>query len=713
MRQDLQLPPGVMDHHVGEDYGERIIPGIVTGLGFNDFTLPYSDHRIDSHYTPAEIERELLDRKQAYMEFHERVLKGIETYYGFQTTPQEQARMRARGQSPLVMNYYRDSVRALIRFYSARMPQYDVTPLESGDERIANMLSFLLRRAWLLSKGKMQWRRAIFWMVNCGLSFLTWGWHHQLDGGKGDLVFQHWPTQYCLPDPHSQDPLYDDTDLWILYKYVTWRDAARQWPYLKEELKRCVAQPDSRRVQYGNDNRPIFSYVTTKHETFIRLSQPFMRTTAPVHIVKTKNTQMEYIDDPSMQPGFREMLQRGDIQYRIEERTVWQTAIFAGTALELVPWSVLYTQYAPVIPLIYEDVGGYDETSAIQPYGEAFHVDEIQKALNKSISTVIAHAQQVTQPRMTYRASSIPEIRGLRMAQTRDKLAAPGTAIAHTGEEPKFHPPGPLNEATFHIYKDLAGFIRETHGAHVYLSQKKDMAQTLGGFMAQVEHAREKSSDTTDVIETVMSRLGVVGIALFQQYYRSGERIARLFDDSERKRIQRLQQAAQNPEQVEQLKTLLADQQSMLYSAMSLVSDLSAGRYDCEVITNSYAPTQRWAIYNMVIEAFKLGAVDAKMVRDYLPIEDRDEVEARLSMINQLNSQLQATERDLQQKNILLRQMMLKLIQANVQINTAKDAAARKIATNNFQNTLDSMAQQFEFELELAKAEGKTEVETP
>ncbi len=671
---------------------EELLPssrdGLLGALDPPPHTLSI-DAASKSNINGSDVHHEIEERLTAFRSFHDRALRGMEMIWGGHYTAAEIAAMKRQKMTPIKMNYLRQAVRSLVRYYTANNPSFDVVAMEGGDEQMASVFGFLLRRMFHISRGNMQMQRAVKWLIGSGQTTIVPYWDALAERGRGDLKFRHWPTHQSLPDPYSQDPLYTDTDLWLLFQYVTPQQAMRHYPHLAQELQYVASVPDVSRPGSNWTTHEGVPFQENQNASMLRQSQAFRRTWAPLYVLHTPYDTFEFNMPPDTIPWALQLLQQQMARIEVQSQNIYETSVFLDR-LQVSPWMKLYTDTCPVVSTSYEDTGGYEPMSNTQPMGEPEFVHEVVRTLNKAMSTVMLHAQQTANPRIAYPTGSLQGAQNAQMDKARQMFSAPGSHLPFNGQTPPITlSPTPMNEAFYGIYLEMAKFLRETTGSDVFLHDAR-AAETWHGYLAQLENAREQVGDVTDRIEAMLVQLGSASVQMMQQYYAGQPRTFRMMND----RVAKERQVRVN------------DVTAIGPGIIGKLLDVSQGRYDVQVVGGSYAPTQRTAKLSAMLELAREGIVDGTEVRKLAPIENPQEIEQRMGEVQKMQHLLEAYERDLSQKNILLRQFLKQVMEADRMIAKVQLTGEKNVELEKFRAKLALMAAEAEQELEKEGAEG-------
>jgi hypothetical protein len=138
------------------------------------------------------------------------------------------------------------------------------------------------------------------------------------------------------------------------------------------------------------------------------------------------------------------------------------------------------------------------------------------------------------------------------------------------------------------------------------------------------EFGQRRIKSRRDDMEQVLNQVAIVAIPLIQQLY-TEEKIIRLIQPN-------------NITQETQINQAVYDE--FTGDEIGKINDITVGMYDIVVVAGSTLPSNRWALLDTYMQMFQAGLIDQTEVLKKTEIVDAEGVLERMSMINQLQSQI-------------------------------------------------------------------------
>jgi len=600
---------------------------------------------------------------------------------GKQWSSEQVRTLQDRGQAPVAINRLHPAVETAKALLTSNRPSFRCVAREDSDNKVARVMSGLMEYIWQISDGETILRNAIDDYYVKGMGAICVYIDPFADMGRGEVKIKDIDPLDIYIDPNSRDRFADDAEVVVSRLFTKEQANLLEFNY-RDAIKAASSDYISDRPETGNSSElPIFfpEGVTTmtvgmtyKNTEYIRGYERF----SPLYLTYYRTFEAftgkedllddfkfkEYVNKPAwiigeqivtdpfqvqqMMAQMQQMLseaEQGDPAEQMPElpqiqqvtyydlikmgqieviktpiRRIVQSVIMGDKHLYT---RVLETDKHPVV--LFMNV----HTRTPYPLSDVGLVKDLQRALNKMQSLIIAHATTSTNMKVLIPMGSVD------MQEFERKWALPGVGIEVDMDmgTPIVAQPHPLpNE----LYMQVSGYktdIDHQLGLYEMMAGNSGAAPTTyKATIAMDEFGQRKIRSKLSDIESGLRRVGEVALAFIQALYTS-------------KKIFRIIQPNNSINEFIINNRMVDDKTNEI----KVMNDVSVGKYDVIVVAGSTLPTNRFAELELYMEAYKNGIIDQVEVLKKTEVFDIEGVIQRSSMLNQLQGVVQQQQEEI------------------------------------------------------------------
>ena len=286
--------------------------------------------------------------------------------------------------------------------------------------------------------------------------------------------------------------------------------------------------------------------------------------------------------------------------------------------------------YSGIIPIENYPIVTFMNRHKRDPYpmSDVRFVRDIQEAINKIRSLIIAHASSSTNVKLL-----LPRGASNKKELEREWGKA-GTGVIEFDPEigtPIVAGPVPLPNELYKLESDHRHDIQEILG--VYSLGAGDASQahdSFRGTMAIDEFAQRRIKSKRDDIEGGINRLAKVVIDLVQKVWTVPKTI-------------RIVQPNDKPKEIFLNKPLYTDYGNVI----GKINDITVGKYDVITVSGSTLPSNRWAKLDTLMQLFDRGIIDDIEIIRLTEVADATSVLERKNMLAQAMQQIQSLQKQI------------------------------------------------------------------
>jgi len=613
--------------------------------------------------------------------------------YGKQWSEEDVKILESRSQAALVINRIHPAVELAKGILTSNHPTFRVTAAEDSDNQTAGAMNGLVQYIWNISQGDRQLSKAIDDFYVTGMGVLLVYIDPYADGGRGEVKFKAIDPLQVYIDPNSQDEFCSDASDIIISRTYTKGQLQRLYPSYTEAIDTASGNSfRSDMINTGNkgDNLIVFAGVENPDlfdGEYIRGYERYTKVWVELVRVFESWSRAEYTLTPEK---FEEYLQRpvwiinGNItteevlarqaaerlmaeyekalaQYQQLIQVAQQNPEYAQaiaeqgmqppqppqtqqvTMLELaeqglitavkVPMQriqmgfvagdktlyrrLLNCEEYPIIPLMNMHTG------SPYPLSDVRLVKDMQKYINKIRSLIVAHASTSTNVKVL-----VP--RGTDVEALKEQWAQPGAIIELDFTEGQPVPVAPLPMPNELYQNEIMAKQDIDHELGLFenmMGNPQAAPDTYRGIMMLDEFGQRRIKVKQAVIEQALTLLGKVIISFVQEFY-IAEKMIRILQPNNS-----LSEFAIN-------KRLYDDYGKQI----SVMNDVSVGKYDLMVIPGSTLPANRYAQLEFYRDMYRDQIIDRVEVLKKTDVFDIEGVLSRIDTIEQLQQALQQAQ---------------------------------------------------------------------
>ena len=613
---------------------------------------------------------------------------------GAQWTRAQIKELKARQQSPIVVNVIHPTVEQAKALLTANRPRFTVVGREESDVKMGKVLTDLLTYIWDFSDGNVEVKKAIDDYYVMGLGYLVPYYDPYHDRGKGEICFKSVSPLDIFVDPNSQDFLFRDATNILINRVLSEFQLKQLFPtidtsQLKESYFSRKREVSSRLGSEGqgsanemvNDTEhrhyDLIDRFSKKKIMFFRIDdtitgwertlsqEQYMIYLDGTAIVQQSAQSVKYIYDDGIKEALQVYQQTGGIFHYMANEQTQQPTMMAGEEDEkAIPGSthtMTLVKVKDLIQLGVLTVAQYLETRIQRVisvekdviFNDLLPIDEYP------IVPLCNHHDRSPYPLSDVRLGrgiqeAINKIRSLIIAHaansTNSKWWVPRGAINKKELEEGFQKAGvfigeydaelgvptqasptPLPNELYKNEADFKADIERLFGIYSFMQgDTSSSPKTYKGTIALDEYGQRRIKSKQHDIEAALNHLGRILIKLVQQYY-TEQKIIRVISPNMPTREIQINQPIFND----------------LGKITRYANDVTIGAYDVVVITGSMLPSNRWARFDYYMQLFQQGLIDQEEVLKQTEIVDMEGVLERFSQMNQMRQQLAQSQEEI------------------------------------------------------------------
>ena len=334
----------------------------------------------------------------------------------------------------------------------------------------------------------------------------------------------------------------------------------------------------------------------------------------------------------------------------------------------------------PIVPFSYTYSGTPYPMSAVVPLiGK-------QKEINKAHQIMLHNANLASNLRWMYEEGSVPE------EEWEQYSSSPGALLKYRQgfSAPSPVLPAPINNAFYTVVqqgKSDAEYISGVPSAMMGFTSEQP--ETYRGLLANDEFGtRRLKAWMNSIVEPALEHLGRCYKMMAQRHY-SIEKVFRIVQPEAGQRIDKEKEVAINVP---------------IYNdygeAIGKFKDYASARFDVRVIAGATLPLNRWALIEEYFRWFQAGLIDDVAMIGETDIRNKEKILERKSIYSQLQSQMQAMEQAIKDKDGTIETLQRQLVQSGIkmQVGQASNEIRKDVLNTQAQQKLFKGMMKVEFE---------------
>jgi hypothetical protein len=569
-------------------------------------------------------------------------------YLNKQWTEEEQDNLLARGQAPLVINRIFPVCQQKLAQLTSHKPVIRAVPIESGDNKKSHLWSMMIEYVLQNSDYELVDLEVKRNHIVSGVGYYYVYVDPYADDGKGELKVTSLPPDIVYVDPNSRKVDYSDANHILVSQIYTMTQAKQMWPDKKRSLGRAKNQMLEFEDYVGTTmstgegiitpgDMTAFSSTMQDDQDKVRIIERFSKVRVPYYIVVNPMLGFyDIMDQEKYDAGFR-----GDERYETTKiyRTHVERTVSAGNKTEL-HREVLPIEDFPIIPAPNVWVG------TPYPLSDVRYLRGPQDEINKRRSLMILNASSMSSAKWLVEKGSIIE------REWDQQSSLPGARLNYRAgfEKPTPVFPVPLPNALTQLETEAKHDVEYTSGIFgVSHGDPQGAPETYGATLALEEYANRRLAPSVEIFTHSKKVLGRVIINLCRDLYTVPKYIRVVGDEG-------------------LVTEVLINQPNAAKSGPHDFSDtvLDHARYDVVIQSGKFAPTNRIAHAQFMMNLYERKAIDNQALLEALDLPNKEDLIERLSVLNQQASQIQSQEEQIKDLEGLLQTLRRQLQQAGI-----------------------------------------------
>jgi len=571
--------------------------------------------------------------------------EGIDFTLGNHFTQEESETLQSIGQADFTIDRIYAAIDKLKSLMTSRPVQYGITAREDSDVKLASVWKTLLEYIFDISDGQHHFKQAVHDYATTGLGYFYAYIEPEADYGRGEVMFTHLNPFRVYVDPASRDRYFKDAASIIMSTILTEEQLINLYADVEQylgEIETFSQQdvyddfPNSQQQNTTSvftpaevDSKNYDISLTTRYrilERFSKVKVPFFRVADAIEekeVLMNAETFSTFMQEN--QDKFNSNL------YTYVEIPQTRIKVTASLGQILLYETILETDTYPIIPI--PNIW----TNTPYPKSDVNKVKDMQRLLNKLFSLALAHAQTAAGLKLMIPTGSVEDL-----SQIEKDWANPNAVIEYdpTYGEPHLAQPQPLSGEFYALINQVERYIDLNFGVPELLQGFKSGAtDSVRGTMLLAQMGEGRGASKLRDIEMSLQQLGKVLYQLAKDHY-SFEKSFRIVQPN-------------NDVTEFTVNNRLYDDKSQ--QLISIKNDITSGQFDIRIVAGSTMPSNKYAEYQMYMEAYQLGLIDKVEALKKTEIYDKEgvlqrtgEVQKLQSIISQLQDQIKNLSGNLQ-----------------------------------------------------------------
>ena len=572
----------------------------------------------------------------------------IDFYLGNHWTKEESDALGAINQSNVVADRLYSAIEQFKAIITSKPPSFRAYPREDSDSQLASVWNGMLEYVWDISDGNEVFKQVVHDYAVTGLGYFHTYMDPEADYGRGEVKFTWIDPFRVYVDPGSRHRYFDDASGIILSTILSKEQLLMQYPQLSDIPEGGYDKPlieyIDKGLQWEDEDYPTSQMETSVSQAFTpdiikdaewgksarekyRVMHHYDKIKVPYFRLIDKRQQppqemiLEYDKFQEMMetnPDFEGAVELGQIEYvEVLQTRVRETCSVGQIVLYQ---RQLHTDIYPIIPT--PNIW----TNTPYPMSDVRKGKEMQRFLNKMHSLLTAHAQSSAGLKLLIPQGSVQDIEQLE----RD-WANPNATIEYDASfgEPHFPSPQPISQSILHLPQQAERYIDLNMGIYeMQQGNTKEAPNTASATMQLEDFGQRRSKSKLRDIEGSLKRLGKVVYNLSKKHYDFKKTFSIVNGNNN------LTEYTINKKLVDNKTGAIQDMQNQL----------RVGDYDIRIVGNSTMPSNKWAEWQIYMEAFQMGLIDRTEALKKTEVFDKEGVMQRMDEIAKMQQQMQQQE---------------------------------------------------------------------
>tara|TARA_A100001391_G_scaffold339_2_gene777 strand:- start:5763 stop:7763 length:2001 start_codon:yes stop_codon:yes gene_type:complete len=571
--------------------------------------------------------------------------EAIDFTLGNHFTAEESEVLQSIGQADFTIDRIYAAIDKLKSLMTSRPVKYGITAREDSDTKLANVWKTLLEYIFDISDGQHHFKQAVHDYATTGLGYFYAYIEPEADYGRGEVKFTHLNPFRVYVDPASRDRYFQDAASIIMSTILTQEQLINLYPdvlpFLKdiETFSQQDVYDDYPNSQNKNTNT-VFTPAEVDSKDYdisitsrYRILERFSKVRVPFFRVASIRDDAEQIMSAEQFGVFMEQNEKefNNGIYQFVEIPQTRIKVTASIGQVLLYETILDTDIYPIIPI--PNIW----TNTPYPKSDVNKVKDMQRLLNKLFSLALSHAQTAAGLKLMIPQGSVEDL-----SQIEKDWANPNAVIEYDPSygEPHLAQPQPLSGEFYALINQVERYIDLNFGVPELLQGfKSGAADSVRGTMLLAQMGEGRGASKLRDIEMSLQQLGKVLYQMSKGHY--------TFEKSFR-----IVQPNNDITEFTINNRLYDDKKKEI---LTIQNDITSGQFDVRIMAGSTMPSNKYAEYQMYMEAYQLGLIDKVEALKKTEIYDKEgvlqrtgEVQRLQSIIGQLQDQIKELSGDLQ-----------------------------------------------------------------
>ena len=571
--------------------------------------------------------------------------EAIDFTLGNHFTAEESEVLQSIGQADFTIDRIYAAIDKLKSLMTSRPVKYGITAREDSDTKLANVWKTLLEYIFDISDGQHHFKQAVHDYATTGLGYFYAYIEPEADYGRGEVKYTHLNPFRVYVDPASRDRYFQDAASIIMSTILTQEQLINLYPdvlpFLKdiETFSQQDVYDDYPNSQNKNTNT-VFTPAEVDSKDYdisitsrYRILERFSKVRVPFFRVASIRDDAEQIMSAEQFGVFMEQNEKefNNGIYQFVEIPQTRIKVTASIGQVLLYETILDTDIYPIIPI--PNIW----TNTPYPKSDVNKVKDMQRLLNKLFSLALSHAQTAAGLKLMIPQGSVEDL-----SQIEKDWANPNAVIEYDPSygEPHLAQPQPLSGEFYALINQVERYIDLNFGVPELLQGfKSGAADSVRGTMLLAQMGEGRGASKLRDIEMSLQQLGKVLYQMSKGHY--------TFEKSFR-----IVQPNNDITEFTINNRLYDDKKKEI---LTIQNDITSGQFDVRIMAGSTMPSNKYAEYQMYMEAYQLGLIDKVEALKKTEIYDKEgvlqrtgEVQRLQSIIGQLQDQIKELSGDLQ-----------------------------------------------------------------
>ena len=619
-----------------------------------------AENRLETDNRAKDIQDKFRKWSDARNDWDTQAREDIDFYLGNHWTKDETNYLESVNQADVVVDRLYSAIEQFKAIITSKPPKFIAYPREDSDNKLASIWNGLLEYIWDISDGNEVFKQVVHDYSITGLGYFQAYMDPEADYGRGEVKINYCDPFRVYVDPNTRHRYFDDASGIILSTILSKEQLVQQYSQLaqpiSEEDDTPMVDMIDKGLQWKDEDYPASGNNTNVSGAFTpdmikdsswgdsanekyRVLHLYDKIKVPYYRLldnragENQGEEMivEYDEFQQMTEdgSFAAALEVGDIEYvEVTQTRIRETCSVGQIILYQ---RVCNTDVYPIVPV--PNIW----TNTPYPQSDVRKGKELQRFINKMHSLLTAHAQASAGLKLLIPQGSVQDIE-----QLEKDWANPNATIEYDGSfgEPHFPSPQPLAGSIMELPRQVERYIDLNMGIYEMQQGNPEAApRTASATMQLEDFGQRRSKSKLRDIEGSLKRLGRVCYNMSKKHYSFQKTFAVVQPNND------LSQYTIN-------KKLYDDKTGAL---MAREQALHVGQYDIRVAGNSTMPSNKWAEWQIYMEAFQMGLIDRVEALKKTQIFDKegvlqrsDEIEQLKQMLGQYEERVKDLEGDLQ-----------------------------------------------------------------